>query len=304
MNTAGYRLLSDSLPVGDEGQPLVDVGFYITLFFENGHLPERRLAAYQLFKEYWFRVGDHLRWTTDVKTYNWEPITTKYSPEAWLAQQPKEPWTWNICVHGGDTFDAASAFRFDALGTPSPELHLSYVHATFPASWFAEHPEASAVDIMLRWATTLRPVNGTAGLSIITPMDTTRQAAVAAQARALAERFPGLEVDNVISHSLYAQQGIRSVNWLTCLDDALLARLGGVGQVRANLSADLHLLEYPGGAILRAGDYPQAGDRNRQISVEPYRRAAALLKPVRADYPGVFLGFDRESTDDWLHRFD
>jgi len=91
---------------------------------------------------------------------------------------------------------------------------------------------------------------------------------------------------------------------LTCLDDALLARLGGVGQVRANLSADLHLLEYPGGAILRAGDYPQAGDRNRQISVEPYRRAAALLKPVRADYPGVFLGFDRESTDDWLHRFD
>lgn len=304
MNTAGYQLLADSLPVGDAGQPLLDVGFYISLFFENGHLPERRFAAYQLFKEYWFRVGDHLRWTTNLKTYAWEPITTEFSPEAWLAQQPKEPWKWSVTVHGGDTFDAASAFRFEALGLPSPELKLSFVNAAFPAAWFAQHPEASAVDILMRWATTLRPLHGTAGLSIITPMDTRRQSAVASQARALAERFPGLEVDDALGYSLYTQRGIPSVNWLTCLDDALLARLGGVEQLTSKLSPDLHVLEYPGGVIVRAGDFPQAGDRNRQISVEPYRHAAALLKPVQADYAGVFLGFDRESTDAWLHRFD
>src|SRR5262249_45945908 len=48
MNATSYRWLSEDLPVGDQGQPLLDIAFYVTLFFEDGHLPERRLAAYQI----------------------------------------------------------------------------------------------------------------------------------------------------------------------------------------------------------------------------------------------------------------
>ncbi|HEY1303291.1 MAG TPA: type VI immunity family protein [Vicinamibacterales bacterium] len=303
MSATGYRWLSDFLPVGEEGQPLLDVGFYVTLFFEDGHLIERRRAAYEILKEYWFLVGEHLRWTTNPETHGWEQITAQHSTDAWLAAQPKEPCKWAVILHGGETFDAASPYRVEGLGTPDPRRAMSFITAMFPVTWFADHPEASAVDIVQRWATLLRPRHGTAGLSIVASLDRRSASRTKERARELAERLPGLEVDDAVSESIYVQNGIRSVNWLTCIDDALVARLGGIEALRGRVAGDLHLLEYPGGAIIQAGDFPQAGDRNRQRSIEPYRRAAALLRPVQPTYTGIMLGFDEESTQDWVNRF-
>src|SRR5262249_27761486 len=112
--------------------------------------------------------------------------------------------------------------------------------------------------------------------------------------------------DDALFESADVQNGIRSVNWLTCIDDSLIARLGGIEALRAGATGDLHLHEYPGGAIIRAGDFPQAGDRNRQITIEPYRHAAALLRPVQIEAArnGEMLGFDEESTRDWVNRFN
>jgi hypothetical protein len=304
MSASAYQWLADSLPVGEEGQPLLDISFYVTLFFEDGHLVERRRAVYEILKEYWFRVGEHLRWTTNLETHNWERVTSKHSADAWRAAQPKEPWVWDVTVHGGATSDAASPYRFEGVGRPDPHLVMSFISAMFPVTWFAEHPEASAVDIMQRWATLLQPRHGTAGLSIVASLDTMTASKTQDQARGLAERFPGLEVDDVVFESIYVQKGIRSVNWLTCIDDSLIARLGGIEALRGRVTGDLHLYEYPGGAIVRAGDFPQAGDRNRQILIEPYRRAAALLRPVQPTYPGELLGFDGEATQDWVNRFN
>jgi hypothetical protein len=297
-----HRLLGGSVPTDDEGRPLLDFAFYVTLFFENGHLPERRRAAYELLEDYWRRAGDRVRWTTNVRTFEWEPVSAQNAPAAWLAQQPEEPWKWNVCYHGGDAFDVASAVRFDALGIPYPERQLSYVDAMLPATWFAEHPEDDPVALVLRWAAALRPLHGTAGLAIATPLDSKRQGAVARRVRAVAERLPGLEVDYALSHSLYLQRGIKSANWLTCLDDALLDRLGGADALRAALPAGLRLLGYPGGAVLQAGSQPLAADEERGGSLEPYRQAARLLRPVQADYRGVFLGFDADETQEWLRR--
>ena len=304
MSASAYQWLADSLPVGEAGQPLLDIGFYVTFFFEDGHLPERRRVAYEILKEYWFRVGEHLRWTTNLKTHEWQPVTAKDFADAWFAAQPKEPWKWNVTLHGGETFDAASPYRFDGLGLPNPERSMSYISAMFPATWFADHAEASAVDIVQRWATLLQPRHGTAGLSIVGSLDRLTASKTREQARGLAERFPGLEVDDALTESIFVQEGIRSVNWLTCIDDSLIERFGGIERLRARVTDDLHLYEYPGGAIIRAGDFPQAGDRNRQRAIEPYRRAAALLRPVQPTYRGIMLGFDRESTQEWVNRFN
>jgi len=304
MNASAFQWLADSLPMGEEGQPLLDIGFYVTFFFEDGHLVERRRAVYEILKEYWFRVGEHLRWTTNLKTYEWEEITARQFADAWFAAQPKEPWKWGVTLHGGATFDAASPYRFEGVGKPDSHLIMSFLSAMFPATWFAEHPEASAVDIVQRWATLLQPRHGTAGLSIVGSLNRPTAYETQEQARGLAERFPGLEVDDALSEAIYVQKGIRSVNWLTCIDDSLIERLGGIETLRAQVAGDLHLHEYPGGAIVRAGDFPQAGDRNRQRAIEPYRRAAALLRPVQPRYTGIMLGFDAESTQDWVNRFN
>jgi len=306
MSASAYQWIADSLPVGKAGQPLLDIGFYVTFFFEDGHLVERRRAVYEIMKEYWFRVGEHLRWTTNLETHKWEPVTAKHSANAWLAFQPNEPRVWDVNLHAGETFDAASPYRFVGLGTPDAESAMSFISAMFPVTWFVEHPEASAVDIVLRWATLLQPRHGTAGLSIVASLDEASASETQDEARGLAERFPGFEVDDALFESADVQNGIRSVNWLTCIDDSLIARLGGIEALRARVTGDLHLYEYSGGAIVRAGDFPQAGDRNRQITIEPYRHAAALLRPVQieATHNGIMLGFDKESTQDWVNRFN
>src|SRR5262245_53590465 len=196
MTASAYQWLADSLPVGEEGQPLLDIGFYVTFFFDDSRFVERRRAVYEIMKEYWFRVGEHLRWTTNLKTHVWERVTPKHSADVWLAAQPNEPWVWDVNIHGGETFDAASPYRFTGLGAPRGRRAMSFMKAMFPVTWLAEHPEASAVDIVQRWATLLQPHHGTAGLSIVASLDQSAASRTKEQARGLAERLPGLEVDD------------------------------------------------------------------------------------------------------------
>jgi len=311
MSVPPCQIVADSLPKGDQGQNLVTVGFYVTLYFGNGYLPERRCIAYELFREYWSWCGGELRWTTNIRTHVWQPVTPKHSPEAWLRVQPSEAWVWGITYHGGAVFDAASAFRIDAVGSGDPATcyNLSYFNVTFPITWF-EHQNEDAPALFLRWCQMLKPLHGSAGFAIVAPLAQRTESAAAGSVAALARRFPGLEIDNPLSHSLYLLNGIKSANWLQCLDDALLARLGGVAAIRERLDSDLFLYEYPGGAVLQAGLHPETGDANQRIVPQAYRKAAAVLAPVQSEYlngsghPVSILGFDEAGAHAWLHRFD
>jgi hypothetical protein len=290
-------------PNRDNGEPLIEIGFYVTLYFEDGYLPERRLAAFELFQKYWRLVDGKFHWTTNVKTHNWEAVTSEHSPEFWLSEQPKEPWIWDICFHNGQSYDSTGLLRIEALGGPPPSL--SYMSITLPPTWFADHPQTYAQDLMLHWASRLRAIHGSAGLGIMVPLDVTRQKELGQSVRSLAQRLPGLEVDYPLSHSIYLQKGIKSVNWLTCLDERFLNQLGGIEQLRAKLNPNLKLLTYPGGAVLQAGAFPEVGDREPGRIPENYRAAAALLRPIQASYPAPFPGFGgQDATDVWLHRFD
>ena len=113
-----------------------------------------------------------------------------------------------------------------------------------------------------------------------------------------------MEVDYPESHILYLQDGIKGVNWLTCLSDRWLDKLGGVAALRKSLSDDFILHEYPGGVVIQAGPAPEVGDVNYRVPTERYRTLSRLLKPVRARGHAPLLGFDQESTQVWFDRFD
>jgi len=123
----------------------------------------------------------------------------------------------------------------------------------------------------------------------------------------LARRFPGLEFNDPTSHSLYLQDGIKSVNWLTCIKDNLVDKLGGIESLKQEFehNADIFIHPYDGGIIIQAGQHPEIGDVNFQLSPDHYRDVNKVLKPIRVgNQHRPFLGFTEESTQEWLARFD
>ncbi len=127
-------------------------------------------------------------------------------------------------------------------------------------------------------------------------------------ARALAKRYPGFDVQyNELTRSDLDTM-TRGARWLTFLGPALVAKLGGVSAIETISSEDITVLPAGHGVLIRAGAVPEIGDRNRKRDTPLLRRVANLLRPVTLfDEPGlrdtVFAMDDPDFFADWELRF-
>ncbi|MGY8682689.1 type VI immunity family protein [Bradyrhizobium sp. UFLA05-153] len=301
MNAFELGTSIDSLPFVD-GKPTLCAAFYVTLYFEDGHLEEKRQACIDLFEDYSKMGGEAFkwRWCTDPKSHRWRRFAPDYHPRCWHLELQGN--VWQYCYHSGETYDNCAPWRICAFGYPlsAPGHKLSYFNAAWPVSWLTDFSSSKVATFVENWCARLQPLHGSGGICVLSPLDTTREAQMAPHVRGLAERFPGVEVDYPASHALYLQDGIKGVNWLTCLGERWIAKLGGVSNLKSALSEELTLHEYAGGVLIQAGAMPQIGD----ACLPQYRRMSRLLKPVRVQDHGAFPGFDKEATRAWFNRFD
>jgi len=307
MNSLSYKYLTDTIPFVQNGKTLLSIGFHITFYFGDGNIIENRQAVIKLFNEYVDLCGDQLKWQTHPVTFNWQKITKEHSPEYWVLENPEETVVWQLCFHGGRTFDECSPYRIEAVGYPDPDRELSYFSVGFPATWFSDPDKEDPVALVTRWANILKPWHGSAGFSIVSSLDTKQESRMSPHAFALARRFPGLEFNDPTSHSLYLQDGIKSVNWLTCIKGNFVDKLGGIESLKQEFehNVDIFIHPYDGGIIIQAGQHPEIGDVNFQLAPEHYRDVNKVLKPIRvSSQHKPFLGFTEESTQEWLARFD
>lgn len=129
----------------------------------------------------------------------------------------------------------------------------------------------------------------------------------------LFRRFPGLlyeDGSNFTLEILRRTDVIRDVNWLTAINDELLARLGGFEKARDVLGDEIVLHPYEGGVVFQAGARPVLGDLNKGRVPAAYRAVNDFLKPLRYeawDYPYLQAPYgvdEMEYTQWWMHRFD
>lgn len=66
----------------------------------------------------------------------------------------------------------------------------------------------------------------------------------------MARRFPGIEADYPNVHVLYLKNGIKSVNWLTILNEQRLSEVGGKVALEKQLDDNFKFYEYPGGIVI------------------------------------------------------
>lgn len=211
---------------------------------------------------------------------------------------------------GGDLDDPTIYFA-EAIGE-NETRGFSSISMYLPASW----PEHVGYDqyraTVHGWCEKLKPAYGTAGLSIL--FNEGRQGlSDRLLAFPIARRFPGLDLPEhsrwYVRMNRLKRRAIRTINWLTFIDDGFVTELGGQAGLKEQLGASCPVLPYDGGVIIQAGDRPQLGDINRGLIPEDYRRVAEVLKPI------IFDEHDRplidapqplnalEETGKWVRRF-
>jgi hypothetical protein len=287
------------------------------VYIEDTYKPEVREAIAACCEDYFQRYGQHLRWALHPDTRLMERFGAGKgsNPRAWLPALGEEE-SFSLIYHGADWDRGAGAFSLKALGTERrPFTELGYLRVSFPVLWFSDHP-GSLTSALLDICRRLRPVSGYGGIGVIESPDITKSQRYEPIVYELAQRFPGLEVDYPVSHSIWLAEGeggIKGVNWLTVVGDRWLAKLGGTDAVHADLAAlDRRFLvhRFDGGVMIQAGPRPELGDAESNDWPELYVKLSKYMEPIRIKRHRPFqhvdpgFGFDKERSEAWLRRFD
>jgi hypothetical protein len=295
----------------DTGLKVIDVGLRATFYFRNGHTIERRRAVAACLDEFVGMAAGALRWTipTGLRPAgsSMEEAAAKLAADL-TADDFDEEDGWEFGWHGGETVDAASNLMIDAYGVRSwqaapPHNDLSLLTVMFPLTFFTER-ETGLPTLVTRWASHLGALHGYGGIGLALSPDRFVMSRYGAEIIGFGMRFPGLEVDYPLHHSIWCKERIKGGNWLTVLSSELLDKAGGVEQLADTLGEPFVFTGYSGGTLIRAGSAPEVGDRNRQIDTPHYARLARALKPIRIQIHGPVHGISREEFEAWLARFD
>lgn len=307
MNQLNYQYLAKSVPFEENGKILLSIGFHITFYFGDGNMQYKRRAIVELFNEYNRLCGDCLKWQVHPATFNWQGIKEEHSAKNWILKNPKNINVWQATMHGGKAFDESSPYRIEAVGYPKPDRKLSYFTVGFPFDWFAEANREDPVKLVTRWSDILIPWYGTAGMTVMPSMHPSMERITSSHVYALMRRFPGLEYNNPNSHRMYLKKSIKSVNWLTIIQNEFIGHLGGLSALKKAFGGDgaIQLHSYEGGVVIQAGSYPEIGDVNAGLIPAHYKAVNDILKPIRVGSEHKpFLGFSDDETQEWLARFD
>lgn len=124
--------------------------------------------------------------------------------------------------------------------------------------------------------------------------------------RNLSFRYPGMDMPNLESLPMDLSTRVKGAYWLTFLGAPVLDSLGGVTALRSRLHSSSTQVEElsAGGAMVRLGEWPEAGDLEHGHTLPAYRELARVLEPwlYRAPH-SPWSGFSDEDAHRWERRF-
>jgi len=195
---------------------------------------------------------------------------------------------------------------------PQIDNELSYYASYLPIFDGHGNTQFNVVrDLILHYASLLKPSHGSAGLTTI--MDPASVDRDAPYVYSTLQRYLGIDFQEPIMFSMTAENAfnrLKSINWITVLGDEIVNELGGIDIIKKNLTPECLIIPYSGGVMIQAGELPQLFDITIEGVSTTYRSVAKLTKPVRfVDYKDplfeVFEPLDGvEETMKWISRFD
>lgn len=299
------------------------VGFAIELFFLGGDRAETRLALCDMLRQYHAFFPGELSHFLKVDASRLTKITgTDYldyyedKSRSISAQEPMDAMVYGY--PGKKVVDEPTPFSisFKAAGPePMSPLGRSMICAYFPASFIADRGFNILLEITKRWASTVDILHGGAGYSLLFEHGIFAGGSSAAETiLPPLKRFPGLDFSDPLHFEVESDLGdglqIKSVNWLTVINEEILAKLGSRESLSEALGTTCPVHPIEAGVVIQAGERPQLGDVNRGLVLDDYRRVAKVLKRVQFQTyrRGLFVlpePFDNiDETLAWIRRFD
>ena len=304
----------------DRGIPMLRFGHYIDFALQKANSLEMREAMADVMLEYKQIFNDKL---THYIPHNGRGLSTLRGVDydSYIRDRVREPddvenddgfeATLFGYPHGGD-LDDPTIYYAEAIGETETR-EFSSISIYMPASW----PEAVGYEryrsLIGSWCEKLKPAYGTAGLSIL--FNEGRQGlSDRLLAFPIAKRFPGLDVPEhsrwYVRMNRLRKRAIRTINWLTFIDEGLVSELGGQPKLAEDLGTSCPIYPYSGGIVVQAGDRPKLGDVNRGMIPEAYQRVSRVMQPIRFDdHQRPLIDAPQpldalEETIKWIRRFD
>ena len=207
----------------------------------------------------------------------------------------------------GDHGFAFSGIHFERLEDDEDDAEEvaeseSVLRLDFPWDLLKSSDPERVVQVFESIARLFPGCSGHAGMSFIHPM--TFMPESGDEIAKLARRYLGFD----LSHD-FVSLGMRgkalTAQWLTLLDEARLAELGGMAAATKALPACELRPQAGGGLLVRASKLPPLADVNRQTpDIGRLPDVARFLRPIRFD-DGLLVGMeDADAGLAWLARLD
>lgn len=316
------RVLNDSLSVTtEEGAVALRVAQIITLYFYPSHAREARERVATISERFLQRWGHRLKWILEPDTDRMERFGPGKGsePRAWLLDHSDDE-DYSLIYHSEVDAHGAGEYCLYISGVQRrPVMRFGFLHITLPLLEFADG-DGSLAEVLLDLCGVLKPFSGYGGVGIADSISYRTNYRFGPIVYHWGQRFPGLEVDYPVRHSIWLPEGregerdgIKGVNWLTVIGDRYLPELGGAEKVMSDLAAldsGFKVYPYDGGLIIQAGTRPQLGDGRIGRRPALYVKLARYLKPIRVTRHPAFqrggpdIEFDQERSEAWLRRFD
>jgi hypothetical protein len=283
-------------------------------FFLPMPFGEVATAALETFERYLAGIPQGvLRWSAvGATTDEWKPLAKTTLGRCRALLTGDGPATRNLTAFtltDGQEGGAAPGYSILVVGgKPSPRLldELALIQMTFPSSVLAEDGIEKFVTFATHLAEPLPYVSGYGSPALVWSESDPTAGLRAAWGQAV--RHAGYDVESNETGRLRLGVRVRGARWLTFLGPELLAKLGGLDAMKANLPVTVTLEPAGHGTLMRAGAVAEIGDRNRREETPLLRAVARVLEPVTQFEESMLLrspfaaGHESEFLE-WERRF-
>lgn len=319
-NARDWSFLDTVGIASDRGVPMLRFGHYIDFALQSATANEAREAMAAVVLEYreifTDKITHYIPWDgSRLRPIDRIDFTGYVRERVRTTNDVKNDEAFEATLFGypdGGDLDHPTLYYAEAIAETTTR-EFSSISLYLPASW----PEHVGYDryrsMVVGWCEKLTPAYGTAGLSIL--FNEGRQGlADRLLAFPIAKRFPGLDLPEhsrwYVRMNRMRKRALRTINWLTVIDDRFVEELGGQARLAQALGDLCPIVSYRGGLVIQAGERPELGDINRGLIPQAYRRVAKVLKPIRFDaHERLLIDAPRpldslEETGRWVRRFD
>lgn len=272
--------------MGSDGLPMARIGLRMALYFDRGYTRELRRALVGIVDEYLAASAGRIQAYQRSGDRRRQIVTVAKPVDLGVLRRRVDDFqtAWGLEMSAESDISVASLWSIQAVASRD-----GYLLAHFPVSAFKGAEPHGFRRTFQRWCDALQVTHAYAGLGLALPVGGNDMAMAIKHCGAYATRFVALDLDYPPTVSFRCHEGIRTVNWLTAIDNARLARVGGADRVSYVAGPDVQALSYGAGTIFVAGQAPQIGDSVAGQFPEAYATLGRIVAPLRSDIPDAWF---------------